>query len=112
MIKSRIEELTDEQYKSKLKCHAKAYRKKIVVYPEKIRLHFYNESIPKDKKILGCYRHFNYYTNQDYIVEQIKLKWEHVNKAFCSDLIHSLQNKVNDKILECILMGPVKPHEK
>lgn len=112
MIKSRIKELTDKQYNSKLKCHAKTYRKKLIIDNLKIREHFYNEAIPKDKKILGCYRHMMTFCNYDYICNNVEQKWEKEYPAFCTDLIHNVSCKVNDKILEAILDGPVKPYEK
>ena len=113
MIKSKIEGLTDEQYKSKIKCHAKSYRKKLIVNSDKIREHFYNNAISQDKKSLGYYRHFNVYTNQDEIVNLITKKWENKYPTFCSDLIHSTQNKVNDLILNALLLGPIlKTDEK
>lgn len=109
MIKSRIAELNNEQYKSKLRCHAKSYRKKLVVYSDKIREHFYNEEIPKDKKILGHYRHMLTFCNYDEICRNITHKWEIEQPAFCSDLIHSVSSKVNDLILEALLLGKIKP---
>ena len=112
MIKSKIEGLTNEQYKSKIRCHAKSYRKKLKVDSTKIREHFYNKEISQDKKSLGYYRHFNVYTNQDEIVNLITKKWEDEHPTFCSDLIHSTQNKCNDLILEALLLGEIKPHEK
>lgn len=107
MIKSKIEGLTDEQYRSKIKCHAKSYRKKLIINSDKIREHFYNNEIPQDKKSLGYYRHFNVYTNQDEIVNLITKKWEDTYPTFCSDLLHSTQNKCNDLILRAILLGPI-----
>lgn len=92
-------EYRTKEFKSKLKTHGSAYRKKLRVEKEKII-----ESYKERRSVeLGDYRHNNIFINYDYVVEKIVEKWEPRDERLCLELIHSVQNKCNALILECIL---------
>jgi len=100
---------TLERYKSVLKCHAKSYRKKIVVekplllkkYKGLLALHkSRNETY---KVLLGDFRHDTEICNYNELVEQVEKKWSERDKVLERDIIHSVSNKCNDIILGILI---------
>lgn len=94
----------DKQFKSKLRTHGGAIRKKVKIYEEKI-----GETYRKTRSTeLGDYRHNEIHCNYDTLIKKVVSKWEERDEKLCLEIIHSLSNKVNSLILEVIL----SEHEK
>lgn len=92
-------EYRDKKFKSRLQTHGSEYRKKLRVERELIKQR-YKECRSTE---LGNYRHNNVYVTYDYIVKKIVEKWGPRDERLCLELIHTVQNKCNALILECIL---------
>jgi len=89
----------DKKYRNKLRTHAGAYRRKIRVNEEAI-----SSTYKETQSIeLGVYRHNAAMCNYDYIVNKALTKWMPRDEKLALEIIHSIQNRTNALILECIL---------
>ena len=89
----------DTKWKNKIKTHGGNYRNQLRINREKVK-----ECYRQTGSIeLGRYRHNRNYINYDYIVNKAAAKWEPRDRALAVEIIHSIQNKANSLILECII---------
>lgn len=101
MPKPPLEELNTRCpiYRGQVKKISRRYRDKIRINTDAIKETYLHER----RNELGRYRHGNNYVNYDSLVEKINDKYQDQNFALAQEVVHSLSNKVNDLILECIV---------
>lgn len=91
-------EIRNKQFLRCVKSQARKYRDKLIVDKNLVKEVFLEEQ----RLELGRFRHGERFMNYDEIVYMIQERWLETNHGLCQEIIHSVSNKANDILLECI----------
>lgn len=92
-------EIRNKQFLRCVKTQSRKYRDRLIVRKELIKEIFLEEQ----RLELGRFRHGEKFCNYDEIVSQIQDRWlAKETHGLCQEIVHSVSNKINDIILECV----------
>ena len=101
-------EIRNKQFLRCVKTQARKFREKLVVDKDLVKQVF----IEEQRLELGRFRHGERFMNYDDIVALIQERWLETNHGLCQEIIHSVSNKANDILLECIYEVMLKKYNR